>query len=77
MQVPPAEHPAWLDIITGRRRPSLSNFAARVFVGRWDIQLRREPRPELMRAAAFQLRELFVENAPCRTVQDDLKNIFG
>ncbi len=75
MTVPPASHPTWSDIVTGRKKPSLTYLAAKIFVGRKSVQLQSAPPAEVQKAAV-ELRELFAVNADCRSVQQDLETIF-
>jgi hypothetical protein len=74
--VPPASHPGWSELVAGRKKPALAYLAAKIFIGRKSVQLQGAA-PEAVRAAAVELRELFAQNAECRSVQQDLQTIFG
>ena len=78
MQVPAAAHPAWSDLLTGKSQHQPSFLAARMLVvrARMDV-LKTGSRPEAVRRYATELRELFAQNADCRSAQQDLAKIFG
>lgn len=78
MQVPPAAHPAWSDVLTGKNRYQPSFLAARMLVVRSRMELvKTGNRPETIRKYAIELRELFAQNAESPSVQQDLPRIFS
>ena len=78
MQVPPASHPTWSSLVTGKSPHQPVFLAARMFIVRASMELRNSGgKPETVRKCAEQLRELFAQNAECGSVQQDLAKLFG
>ena len=78
MQVPPATHPAWTDLLTGKNTHQPAFLAARMLVVRSRMELVKSgDKPETVRKYAAELRELFAQNADSPSVQQDLAKIFG
>jgi hypothetical protein len=78
MQVPPADHPQWIELVRGKVQFKPSFLAARMFVASARMEVgKRGANPELIRKYAAGLRELFAENADSSNVRQDLAKIFG
>ncbi len=77
-QVPPATHPTWSKLLTGETKYRPAFLAARMFIVRASMELRSSGgKPETVRKCAEHLRELFMQNADCDSVQRDLAKLFG
>lgn len=64
--------------MTGKVPYQPSFLAARMFVVRVRMALARSgAQPDAVRKHAGELRELFAQNADCRSVQQDLARIFS
>ncbi len=78
MQVPAAAHPAWIDLLTGKSQHQPAFLAARMLLVRARMEvLKTGSQPETVRKYAAELRDLFAQNADCRSAQQDLAKIFG
>jgi hypothetical protein len=78
MQVPPPDHPQWIELVRGKVQFKPSFLAARMFIASARMEVgKRGANPELIRKYAAGLRELFAENADGSSVQQDLAKIFG
>lgn len=77
MEVPPADHPAWTEILTGRVRYNLDFFAAKILLGWLLLKVDSDPSPRMVEECAQALHHLFAQNAQLPCVQHDLGEIFG
>jgi hypothetical protein len=77
MQVPPATHPAWTGLLTGKAKCEPTFLAARMLIVRCRMELVKGPAPEKVKKYVTELRELYASNADCASVQQDLPKIFG
>jgi hypothetical protein len=77
MEVPPAEHPAWKDVLTGRVRYQLDFFAAKILLGWLLLKVDSDPSDEMIADCAQALHHLFAQNAQLPCVRHDLREIFG
>ncbi len=77
MDVPPATHPVWSDIATGRLKPEFDFLAAKIIVGTISRKLASDQSMAHLWTYVHELREIFVQNADLPKVQRDLKKIFG
>ncbi len=78
MQVPPAAHPAWSDLVTGKSGHQPAFLAARILLMRSRMTLANATnQSEAVRKCTAELRELFAQNADCPSVQQDLAKIFS
>ncbi len=77
MQVPPATHPGWGALLTGKAKCEPSFLAARMLIVRCRMELVKNAAPEKLRKYASELRELYAGNADCSSVQQDLPKIFS
>ncbi len=77
MQIPPAAHPTWADLVTGKVKFEPSFLAARMFIVRVRMEVGKAgAKPELIRKHATGLRDLFAQNADCASVQQDVAKVF-
>ena len=77
MQIPPAAHPTWADLVTGKVKFEPSFLAARMFIVRVRMEVGKAgAKPELIRKHATGLRDLLAQNADCASVQQDIAKIF-
>jgi hypothetical protein len=77
MEVPPADDPAWKDILTGRVRHRLDFFAAKILLGWLLLKVASDPSDDVLVSSAHALQHLFAQNAALPCVQRDLAEIFG
>ncbi len=77
MDVPSKNHEGWYDIITGKRTFELKFLAAKIMLGRLLRGVHDNPTPQNISTSIDQLYNLFAQNTNSRTVQDDIKTIFG
>lgn len=77
MNVPPASHPIWSDIATGRVKPEFDFLPAKIIVGNIGRRLARDLSLPNLANCARELREIFAQNADLPKVQRDLLKIFG
>ena len=76
-QIPPADHPKWIELVTGKQKFRPSFLAARMYLASARMEIGKPgASPELIRNYAAGLRELFVENANNSSVRQDLAKIF-
>jgi hypothetical protein len=77
VDVPPADDPAWRDILSGRVRYQLDFFAAKILLGWLLLKVESDPGEEVLAESARALHHLFAQNAQLPCVQHDLDEIFG
>jgi hypothetical protein len=77
MDVPPISHPAWSNIVSGKKTFQFEFLATNFLLNYLAIKLRDNPSPQKVQKCAQELRELFVRNANLYCVQRDLFQIFG
>lgn len=78
MQVPPATHLAWSDLVSGKAKVQPSFLAARLLIVRANMALLQASGDAAsLRKFAAELRELFAQNPDSPAVQKDLAKIFG
>jgi hypothetical protein len=77
MEVPPADDPAWKDLLTGRVRYQLDFFAAKIMLGWLLLKVESDPSDKMITGSAQALHHLFAQNAQLPCVQHDLAEIFG
>jgi hypothetical protein len=77
MNVPPAFHPLWSDIATGRIKPDFDFLPAKIIVGNISRRLAKDQSSANLGNCASELREIFAQNADLPKVQKDLMKIFG
>jgi hypothetical protein len=78
MQVPPASHPAWADLLNGKSAHQPAFLAARMLIVRCRMELVREKdSPTSLAKFAGELRELYAKNATTTSANQDLTALFG
>ena len=77
MNVPPASHPMWSDIATGKVIPDFEFLPARIIVGTISRRLAKDQSLANLGNCAGELREIFAQNADLPKVKKDLMKIFG
>jgi hypothetical protein len=77
MDVPPADDPVWVPILTGRVRYELDFFAAKLLLGWLLLKVENDPSPGMVASCAGALHHLFTQNAQLPCVQHDLAEILG
>jgi hypothetical protein len=78
MQVPPATHPSWSDLLTGKKAQQPAFMAARMFIVRCRMELTKNKfNADEVRKSAAQLRDLYVKNADCPSVKQDLATLLS
>lgn len=77
MDVPPAEHPAWGDVVAGKVKVRLDFFAGKILLGWLLLKVESEPSDDMIQACVLDLHHLFAQNADLPCVQHDLEQIFG
>jgi hypothetical protein len=77
MEVPPADDPAWRDILTGKVRYQLDFFAAKILLGWLLLKVENDPSDDVLTESVEALRHLFAQNSGLPCVERDLREIFG
>jgi len=77
MDVPPPDHPAWADVVTGNQKFKLDFFAGKILLGWLILKVENEPTPSMVESSVKALHNLFAQNADLPCVQHDLAQIFG
>lgn len=77
MEVPPADAPAWRDILTGKVRYQLDFFAAKILLGWLLLKVENDPSDDVLDESVEALQHLFAQNSGLPCVQRDLAEIFG
>lgn len=77
MDVPPADDPAWSDILTGRARYQLDFVAAKILLGWLLLKVQSDPRERMLAECSAALQNLFAQNVQLPCVQHDLAEIFS
>ncbi len=73
VQVPPASHPQWIRLVTGKTPFRPSFVLARMFLASTRMEVGRSgANPKLIRQYAAKLHELFEENSDSPSVRQDL-----
>jgi hypothetical protein len=75
MQVPPATHPSWTALLTGKKAQQPAFMAARMLIVRCRMELAKNSGPDELRKFAAQLHDLYVKNADCPSVKQDLATL--
>jgi predicted regulator of Ras-like GTPase activity (Roadblock/LC7/MglB family) len=76
-QIPPADHPRWIALVTGKVQFKPSFLAARMFLASARLEVGKSgANPELIRKYAAGLRDMFAENADSPSVRQDLAKVF-
>jgi hypothetical protein len=76
MQVPPADHPKWIELVTGKMPFRPSFLLARMFLASARTEVGRSgANPKLIQQYAAKLHELFVENTDSASVRQDLARL--
>jgi hypothetical protein len=76
MQVPPADHPKWIELVTGKMPFRPSFLLARMFLASARTEVGRSgANPKLIQQYAAKLHELFVENTDSANVRQDLARL--
>ncbi len=76
MEVPPAGHPVWSDIVTGQAKYQLDFLAAKILLGWLMLKVKSDPSPGMVETCAQALHHLFAQNHDLPCVQHDLEQIF-
>ncbi len=78
MQVPPATHPSWSGLLTGKKAQQPAFMAARMLIVRCRMDLAKSNNnPEQLRKYTNELRDLYVKNADCPSVKQDLATVLA
>ncbi|HET9655307.1 MAG TPA: hypothetical protein VFP72_08130 [Kineosporiaceae bacterium] len=77
MDVPPAGHPVWRQLLTAGIRYQLDFFAAKILLGWLLLKVDSDPSEEMLAECAVSLQHLFAQNAQLPCVQHDLVEILG
>lgn len=78
MEAPPASHPAWIALLTGKASHQPMFMAARLLIVRCQTQLAKASDPKaLVQEFVARLRDLYAQNADCPSVKQDLSKLFG
>jgi hypothetical protein len=77
MDVPPASHPVWKNIVSGKERHQFEFLATNLLLGYLALQVKRNSSPEIIQKCAQELHDIFARNADLVSVEHDLIKIFG
>lgn len=77
MDLPPLDHPIWLDIISGNSSYQFENLAVRMLQRTLARSAAADPSPENLLNCAKMLQELFAQNISSPSIQSDLRKIFA
>jgi hypothetical protein len=75
MNLPPASHPTWSEIVTGKKKVVFELLAARMLLTRLRMNLARDKSPEAVAQCATQLREIFLQNGALPGAKRDLEKL--
>jgi hypothetical protein len=77
MEIPASTHPAWKDVLTGKRHCQVEFLGLQLIINRLRLKISLNPSPEILNLCVNEFREMFVKNANVPKVQRDLEKIFG
>lgn len=77
MHLPNAEHPAWLQVISGEKIYQYESLATKIILARLNMKFRQDSSPEAIYRYIEELREYFAMNLRLPKVQADLTKIFS
>lgn len=77
MNIPSTMHPAWKEIVLGKRQVQFDFLAAKMMVGRISILLSTDNSETIIQKCIQDLHDIFTKNINLPKVQNDLKKIFG
>jgi len=75
MNLPPASHPTWSELVTGKRKVVFELLAARMLLTRLQMNLAKDKSPESVAVCASQLREVFLQNGSLPGAKRDLEKL--
>ncbi len=75
MLLPPANHPIWSDIVTGKTKYEFECLAVKILLGRLQVQVNNGM--QSIENSASELHNFFVKNQKLPSAQRDLTKIFG
>jgi hypothetical protein len=74
MTIPPASHPAWMQLLQGKVNWQLESLPIKIFLGSAKLQLARDASSTQLDRLVRELRDVFVRNEKLHSVQKDLTN---
>lgn len=77
MDVPPASHPVWSNIVSGQASYEYEFLATKLILRHLTYQVKTQPTTDMIQHCAQELRNIFVRNVNLACVQRDLIQIFG
>src|SRR6266496_1485457 len=77
MDVPPASHPAWKNIVLGKDQHQFEFLATKFMLGYLTLQVKRDSSSQIVQKCAQELHDIFVRNVDLISVQRDLIKIYG
>lgn len=75
MELPPLEHPVWLEIICGQRTYPFESLALKILLRTLTRSATADPSPRNLLHCTKMLRDLFARNQSSPVIQNDLKKI--
>lgn len=73
MSLPPAYHPVWANLVTGKIQHPLKFLAAKIMLGRLIRRTENDPSPENIRNCCEQIRGIYEKNQGLPHVTHDLE----
>jgi hypothetical protein len=74
MSLPPAYHPVWANLVTGKLQHPLKFLAAKIMLGRLIRRTAIDPSPETIQDCCLQIRDIYERHLGLPTVTEDLEN---
>ena len=77
MKIPPASHPLWAELVTGKLNFTLTFLAAKIMLARVTKATELDPSTTVIYKAANDLRALYAAYPGLPKVKNDIELIFG
>lgn len=75
MSLPPAHHPVWRNLVTGKIQHPLKFMAAKILLGRLIRKTETDPSPDNIRNCCEQIRGIYEKHLHLPSVTQDLENL--
>jgi hypothetical protein len=76
MSLPPAYHPVWANLVTGKIQQPLKFLAAKIMLGRLIRKTETDPSPDNIRNCCERIREIYERHLGLPSVTQDLESFF-
>ena len=75
MALPPASHPIWSDLVTGRKTIAFEFLAAKMLIARLRLVLHTDRGPASESRCALELHRLYAENSGLPSARRDVEKL--